>query len=55
MIEGCQKMIRQKKIITNTSSGAILRNTFASVQLKDIIGLLVKLHLTSFKVTFFID
>ena len=31
----------------NISSEAILRNSFASVELKDVRGLLVKLHLAS--------
>ena len=34
-------------MITNVSSEAILRNSFASVELKDVRGLLVKLHLAS--------
>ena len=34
-------------MIINISSDAILRNTFANVELKDVRGLLVKLHLAS--------
>ena len=38
-------MIRQVMIIINVSSVAILRNTFASVELNDIRGLPAKLNL----------
>ena len=48
-------MIRRKMIFINVSSEAILRNTVVTVELKDVRGLLEKLHLASFKVTFFID
>lgn len=34
-------------MIINVSSEAILRNSFASVELKDVRGFLVKLHLVS--------
>ena len=42
------KMIRQKMIIVNVSSEALLRNTFASVELNDVRAVSVKLHLASF-------
>ena len=46
-------MIRRKMIIINVSSEAILRNTFASVELKDVRGLPVALHLASVNCFFF--
>ena len=42
-------------IIINVSSEAILRNFFVSAGLKGVRGLLIKLNLVSFKVTFFVD
>ena len=42
------KLIRQKMIIVNVSSEAILRNTFESVALKNVRDLPLKLHLTWF-------
>ena len=40
-------MINRMTMIINVSSEAILRNSFASVELKDVRGFLVKLHLVS--------
>ena len=46
-------MIIRKMVTINVSSEVILRNTFASVELKNVRGLPVKLHLASLKLHFY--